>query len=994
VGATVTVRVLGPLEIERPGRRTPVHGHVQRRLLAALVVAEGRTVSVDSLVDSLWGDSPPRSARNTLQSHVARLRDLLGAHETIATRTPGYALDPELIRTDADEFRATLREATARVAADPEVVVSLLTGALRLWRGEAFAGVDLDLARHDATRLEELRTTARRLLATAQERHGDVAAALETRRTLHVDDPLREEDATAFASDLATAGRLPEALEVLRGHRRALADELGLDPGPAVTTLEQQLLAGTRPDATRSTGPPAPRSAAPTGAVSTEPVPRGPEGVSGGPGHRLPSSYGRRADLARVESALRDAALVTLVGPGGVGKTHLAALTVGPRERTRWIDLGDVRRRDHLLATVIHVLGALPGEGRSLEAAATEALARARGTVVIDNCEHLLDAVADLVDGVVRLGGPGRLLATSREPLEVAGERVVRIGPLPVPAPDRATPDDPAVALFLDRLGAADGPAVPPSGAAEVVAAVGGLPLAIELAAARAVTLPLEALLEQLRSQLGILSKRRARPGDRHGALADVIAWSHDLLPETDRILFRRLAVFASTFRVEDVIRVCSSPPLSAAEAATALADLVDRSMVARTDGDRYRLLEPLRLDARERLERSGERASVEERQREAVLDLAARARRHVGRDPGEVDVLVELRGTLADVRAVHARAIAAGDAATATRLVTGLYRAAYWQAFHDLLDWAGPLADPTAGTSPEDDVHELTAIATSGAWMAGRLAEAAELAGRLQDVTVADDEAAIAVGEALGDLGLGTGHLTDALAAYERASHRARRAGSDGRIAQTTSGVALAHAFLGDHEEALELAVSAAELAERVDAPTVRALCSYVLGEVLAEVRPTEALEHLSTAVATAEQVGAELLTIIATTAEVALRGRHGDPAAALARYAEVLPRLHEAGADGFALTAVRNLVVLLVRTGRDAAALQLHAAVDRVGAATAYGSESGRLDAAIDAATRRLDPRSERAARDRGGAIASLTELTVEALRVIAEARGPATS
>jgi predicted ATPase/DNA-binding SARP family transcriptional activator len=961
---TTTLCVLGPLEIEWPDRRVAVHGQVQRRLLAALVAAEGRTVSVDALIDALWGETPPRSARNTLQSHVARLRDLLGDPGAIATRAPGYALVPEVVRTDADGFRAAVREATAQVGADPEVAVRLLTDALRLWRGEAFAGVGDDLARHHAARLEELRTTARRLLATAQQDRGDLAAAIETRRALHADDPLREEDVTAFASDLAAAGRLPEALEVLREHRRALAEQLGLDPGPAVATLERQLLAGTTPD-------------------------DGADRV--GPARRLPRSYGRETDRARVGSALRDAGIVTLVGPGGVGKTHLAALAVGGRERTRWVDLADVRRPDHLIATVIDALGAIPGDGRSLETAATEAIARARGTVVIDNCEHLLDAVAALIDGAIRLGGPVRLLATSREPLEVPGERVVRIEPLPVPEPHLATREDAAVALFLDRLGAADGPAVPPSGAAEVAAAVGGLPLAIELAAARAVSLPLPTLLDQLRSQLSILTKRRPRPGDRHAALGDVIAWSHDLLPETDRTLFRRLAVFASTFRVEDVTRVCAIPPLSPAEATTALAGLVDRSMVARTGGDRYRLLEPLRLDARTRLEASGERALVEERQREAVVDLADRARRSIGRDAGEADVLAEVRGSLADVRSVHARAVAAGDDTTASEVVRGLYRAAYWQASHDVLDWAGRLADLPSGTLPEDDVHELTAIATSGAWMAGRLLEAEQLADRLRDVTVTDHHAAIVVGEALGDLGLGTGHLDEARVAYGRATEHARRAGSDGLVAQTTSGVALAHAFGGDHERALALASDAADLADRVGAPTVRALCSYVLGEVLAEVRPDEALEHLATAIVTADEVGAELLAIITTTAEVALRGRHGDPAVALARYAEALPRLHEAGADGFVLTAVRNLVVLLVRTGRDVAALQLAAAVDRVGAAAAYGSESGRLGAAIDAATQRLDPHAVRAARDRGRSITSPTALTAEALRTIAEAAPP---
>ena len=256
---SVVIRVLGPLDVECCGAAVTIASPMQRRVLAALAMADGATVSTDALVAALWGEDPPPSARNSLQSHVARLREAIGPGHGIATRPPGYALDTTTVAVDARDFQDRVAAARARVVDDPAGAADDLRTALAAWRGDAYGEFAADLAREEATRLQELHAEAMELLVGALLRT-DPAAAVDAARRLLGAHPLRESAALLAARSLAAAGRVPEALEVLHDHRERLAEQLGLDPSPAVAALAEELL--REPSPSHPVAPRPPRTGA------------------------------------------------------------------------------------------------------------------------------------------------------------------------------------------------------------------------------------------------------------------------------------------------------------------------------------------------------------------------------------------------------------------------------------------------------------------------------------------------------------------------------------------------------------------------------------------------------------------------------------------------------------------------------------------------------------------------------------------------------------
>jgi predicted ATPase/DNA-binding SARP family transcriptional activator len=963
--APLTIRVLGPLDVERADAVLPIGSAMQRRLLAALVAARGEAVSTDRLVAALWGEAPPPSARNGLQSYVARLRRTLGDAEVIRSGPGGYALDVARVSVDAWTFQDLVRDARRALDTEPTGTVEALRAGLASWRGEAFGDAADGSARDAASRLADLRAEAVELLARAQLRAGDPVEALAVLAELPAGAELRESALLLRVDALALAGRLPEALEAVRSYRERLADELGLDASPVVDDAERRLLRGElgadrRADrgATRPGVPPLGHTPLPPPRVWTETV-------------------GRDADLARIASALGAARLVTLVGPGGVGKSRLASLIGHDRpDRGGWIDLAPVRRAEDVAPAFAEGLGLSVPPGTAVAEAIVDALAGSDALVIVDNCEHVLDPVAALVDAAFgrSTAHRGRLLATSRERLDVAGELVIQIAPLRVPRAEEATEDDPAVRLFLERLSAAGGQAVPPRDAAAVVAAVDGLPLAIELAAAQAASLPTDALVERLGDRLDVLVGSRRRHGERHRTLERVARWSYDLLPDSEQRLFRRLSVFPATFGLEDAERICSGAGLPDEQVAASLARLVDASMVVRLDDGRFRLLEPLQRFAAAQLESSGDAPVVRARQRDHALELAAQADAAVS-GPDETDAIVAVEGALPDLRAVHARALEDGDLTTVARLTAHLYRFAYLQARSDVLLWGAALADePAADVSATDRARALAAAAT-GAWLAGDLARALDLLAEAERSIVdgsVDEWGRITVAEVAGDVHLAAGQLDAAVAAFTTNRACAEAFGHAGLAANAEVGLAFVTFLRGDREAARLLARSGVERAAAAGSPSVLALAEYTLGEVLADEDPDAALAALARSRALAVAAGARFHEGLARTADVALRGRHGPPAEALPRYREALELWRDSGAQGPLLTVLRNLVVLLVRTGADEAALSIHAVTERLAGTPSYGDEARRLAAAVAAARERLGPASV----DRAGELA-LVEL-----------------
>jgi predicted ATPase/DNA-binding SARP family transcriptional activator len=995
MNGSVEVCVLGPLEVRREATPCPVGSRLQRRLLASLTMAAGATLSTELLIDRLWGEAAPPAARNSLQSHVARLRSLLG-EGLVLTRPPGYALDATRVSIDAIAFERAVIGARDVLRHDPVGATRSLNCALGTWRGAAYAEFADDLAQAEAVRLEQLRVDARRTLAEAQLRSGEAPAAVDTLLRLVGDEPLREDVVVTAAGGLHAVGRTTEALAVVRRYRTRLADELGLDPSGAVAGLEQRLLRGeplaewsavTAHATAGVAGSDRPFRAEVAGAADVRAAPTPPPAVT-------TAVLGRDEDLVRIEQALGSCRLVTLVGPGGVGKTRVATELARARLRSgqtpvAWVDLANVMSPSDVPPVIVEALGAVVPDQPDPPVAAS-ALARFPGTVVFDNCEHVLEVTAGVVGrALAKAGGHQlRVVATSRERLDVADEQVVALAPLPVPDPALATDTDPAVRLFQQRLTAGGGPPVTAEQAARVAAAVDGMPLGLELAAARATTLPVDELVVRMARHLDVLSGSARRHGRRHRTLSRVIAWSHDLLDERAQAVFRRLAVFASSFRLADAEQVAAGDDLRGDDVVDAVARLVETSMLARVGAGRYRLLAPLRRFALDRLETSSDASTTPERHRAWVLALAARGDAELT-GPDETTAIAELEAALPDLRAVHGRAAACGDLDTVARLAAELYRFAYVQARGDLLAWGSRvLTDDAFDASRDAHVRAIAASVPAETWRnaAGEARRRAQLyAARVTDASL-EPWTRITLAETLADLQLQSGELEAAAASYAHGAALAERIGHDGLTSWMLSGLSLARSFQDERRDAERIARRAIELAAAPLVPTAASLAAYALGEAIADEDPDGALAAFAAALRHAAEVRARFLEGIALTADVALRGRHGDPGEALSRYRAALGLWRDAGADGMALPTLRNLVVLLTRTQAPEDAIVLEAALARLATRASYGEEADRLRGAVRIARASVSPEDGARARRVGRGLTELADVVVFGLASIA--------
>jgi predicted ATPase/DNA-binding SARP family transcriptional activator len=919
----LAVNVLGTLHVVVEHRAVLLAGARQPALLAALVLGRGTVVSSDRLIDQVFDGEPPGDARNALQTCVTRLRQALGpAAGRIRTRSPGYLLDLPADAVDAERFAALLADRPGEGAQD---VAARLDEALALWRGPAYAEFAAGFARGEAVRLEELRRTAQERRVEALLELGRVEDAVASAAGMVAAEPGRDRAVALLVTGLAIGGRAPEALAAYEAHRDWMRDELGLDPSPELRELHRRVLRGQLATPARSG-----------------------ELRQAGPARVVAPLVGQEDVLTRATELLATSRLVTLVGPGGVGKTRLA-WELYTRVDAAWVDLAALTDPAAVPHAVAEAVGLAADPGTPLADTLRRWAGQASCLVVLDNCEHLLDAVAGVV--ATLLGGPGavRVLATSRERIGVPGER-----PLVVPPLD----EKPAVRLFLDR--AAE------SGIAEIAddrlldritgvcRALDGLPLAIELAAARVGSLTVDDLADRLDARFELLVAERSGGGPRHRTLGAVIDWSYRLLPEPERLLFARLHVFAAGFDIAAAEAVTAGEGVPADQVAHLLGRLAERSMLTRPGHagvGRYRMLDTLRRYAATRLP-PDEVTRLRSRHAEYLVGLTEPAGAGL-LGPDEERCARRLEDSLDDARAAWAWARENGATDLAVRLVAALTPYAYWRLRLDVLGWG----EWAAQTVPRHEGSATAyAAAATAAWMRGDPVLGRELATR--GIEVAGGERATAAAgplETRGDIALVTGDLAAALAAYRAGGELAAPATAARAIALANQALALAY---GDDPDAWPTARRAVAEARASGNPTAVAMARYAEGEAAADSDPTAALDALDEARRVAARVGNRLVTGVALTATVALRGRHGPPAAALALYRDALAHWRATGSRALLATALRNLVILLARTGRDREAVALAATVQHDAPTPTYGAEAGRIDRALAAARRRLGP------------------------------------
>jgi predicted ATPase/DNA-binding SARP family transcriptional activator len=700
----VRIGLLGAFEAwDDAGQPVQIPGTRLRTLLARLALDHGHLVTTQALVDAIWGERPPSGAGNALHSLVSRLRRALPPRDTtrVESLPAGYRLSATGEATDVATFERLAAEGRAcREAGDADAAADRFASALALWRGAPLADLaGTPFALPVIARLMELRlrTVADHAeLALAAGRAGsELVAGL---RELMLAHPLDERLAGLYLRALTADGRPAEALAAFEELRRGLAEALGTDPSPALRDLHAAMLRGLPAPATAPAGLPAPRSSPPASPMAAGSTTR-PTNLPA----PATSFVGRERDLTQVRASLAAARLVTLVGPGGVGKTRLAAeLAAGWQAPDGvWLaELAGITDPAEVPAAVCAALGMRPAA-----AELTSQLAGQRLLIVLDNCEHLLDACARLAHDL--LGGcPGvRILATSREPLTTAGERVYPVTPLPVPPPAvglgealdsaalRLFSDRAEAAVFGFRLTAENLPAV-----AEICRRLDGLPLAIELACARLRTLPATELAARLDDRFRLLTggSRAALP--RHQTLIAVVGWSWELLTDAERTLARRLAVFAGGATPEAAEAVCADESLQPGAVLGLLGALADKSFAelrhAPDAPPRYRMLDTIRAYAEAALDEADESGRFRRAHAGYFLARAEAADSEL-RGSGQLAHLAWLRGELGNLRAALRYAVGSADAETAVRLVAAL--GWYWTMSGNHAEAAGWLRETLA---------------------------------------------------------------------------------------------------------------------------------------------------------------------------------------------------------------------------------------------------------------------------------------------------------
>ncbi len=825
--------------MSRDGEAVALGGQKRRALLAVLLLEPNAVISRDRLIDALWGDDPPETARNTVQVYISQLRKLL-PEGTLETAPPGYRLVVEPAAVDLFEFIRLSAEGRAALAArDAAGAAERLRAALALWRGPPLADLAWEpFAQSEIVRLDELRLAAledRIDADLALGRHGQLVGELEG---LVAEHPLRERLRAQLMLALYRSGRQADALAVYQRARRTLVDELGIEPGESLRKLERAILAHDPSLNAPQAGPRTLRRAAPTPATPL---------------------LGRERELAAVADLVRDddVRLVTLTGIGGIGKTRLGLELVkrlAPEFQHGSAVAAIATLRDPALVarSILEALE-IPEVAQDAEEVLIQALATSELLLLVDNFEQVLPAsrsMARLLEAAPGL----KLIVTSRAPLHIAAEREFPVPPLA---------DDEAAELFIARAQAAN-PAFALSeqnaaAVAELCARLDGLPLAIELAAARTKLLPPAALLSRLGNRLELLTGGRRDAPQHQQTLRMTLDWSYDLLEADAQRLFARLGVFAGGCTLPAAEAVCGDD-VSVLEG---LAALVDESLLRQRETDdgeaRFSMLEIVRDYALERLSASGEGDEIRRRHLDHFVAFAEEAEPQLA-DRDQIAWFARLEDEHDNLRAALDFALETGDPSSALRLAVGVRR--FWQIHGYLAEGRQTLEAALAAAPEEPSELRANALNMTGI-LAGEQGEfdaaRACFEAALEDAHAADATRVISSALVnLGNLEFFSGELDKARDLYKESIEYFAFLGDIRGQALAKENVGLMELTADDVSEAVTWLTEALELAREIGDDRETGAASRSLAAAMIELgNPAQATTLLKESLALARELG-----------------------------------------------------------------------------------------------------------------------------------------
>ncbi|MGH8906264.1 MAG: BTAD domain-containing putative transcriptional regulator [Egibacteraceae bacterium] len=931
-------RILGPLEIWADGMQLPVAGTKRRSLLAHLLLHAGEVVSVERLIDDLWGLRPPRTAKNTVQAHIANLRKTLtpadghSARGTLlVTQPPGYALRLGHHELDLARFERLAGQGRTAMDTDPEVASARFREALALWRGPALADLAVGaLLQSEIGCLEEQRLAVieERIEADlALGRHAELIGELKTLVTEH---PLRERFLDQLMVALYRSGRQAEALEAYGQARDRLTDELGLDPSPALQSRQQAILAQD---------------------ASLGPSFSGPSSQH----RRLPSPptplVGRQSTLLVARTALRrpDVRLLTLTGTGGAGKTRLALeaarqLASDFPDGVLFVSLSTETDPKHVLPTIATSLGVHEPAGQRRVETLCRHLADSRMLLLLDSFEHLLGGANDLaalLAGTRQL----KLLVTSRAPLHIAGEHELVVPPLTLPDPAGFSDPDQlyrceSVELFAARAQAVDRDfSLADGGVAQAIAQIciglDGLPLAIELAAARVKLLSPQAMLDRLHRRLEWLTGGHRDVPVRQRTLRATLDWSHDLLSPAVQRLFARLAVFMGGWGLHAAEEICGEKGDDRGDVLGGLAVLVDQSLVYRTHVDgqiRFRMPHTVREYALERLQASGEADTLRHRHAHFYAALAQGSRVRL-EGPEAPMALAELIMEQPNLRIAHTALLNHGQAELAGRVAVALRR--FWTMTGQVAEGRMWLCESLSNPELSPDTRgRVCAVAGS---LLSLQDDYQQAVGLLEDSLtlfqeLGDLEGVVTSLSLLSDTLRSGGEIVASQSRVDDALAIARQQGDPGLV-RVLDWAANAARWGGDLRRAQGLFEEELELAARWGTEKLEMAGRVGLAHVLADLgRATEAKHQAEQALNVARSRRDVLITVKALLALglVAMMQHDEDAAAQITR--DVLPFARQLGGTYEVVYCLKGLAPLVALRADPEQAARLIAAGDSI--------------------------------------------------------------